>query len=281
MKNTDYLVSVAAGQTLEVWSVTAEMLLRSVPASNYEVIVPANDVKSFREITPSDITVSSESDFVKDFSAPLRDRLGQHHQRFGWYLQQLIKLEAVKRHSHLHKLVIWDADTVPLGPLTLFSSEGKPLFYRGKENHTPYFDSIRALFGLDKVVVFSFVAQCMPLAGDWAAQFFTDLEERHHAPWWQAIIDSIDPNEASGFSEYETLGTFFNDRFGPLQLQPTGVWSRRGYHYVPSALDLLTPTTMSQLPEQFDFLAFEDWNRPKEKKSKKRERGLRTRFRLS
>ena len=268
MTQVDYVVSVAARQKLEVWGVTAQMLLKYLPATTYEVIVPARDIELFRENTPSGIAVTSEADYIKDFAQPLRERLGEENGRFGWYLQQFIKLEAVKRNSHLQKLVIWDADTVPLGPLALFDDEGIPVFYRGEENHTPYFDEIRVLFGLEKTVDFSFVAQCMPVTGQWVSEFFSELEQRHNVSWWQAIIQHIDPQEGSGFSEYETLGTFLNDRFGPLKLQ-SGQWSRRGYHHYRSATDLLGVGAVEQLTEKLDFLAFEDWKRPKQPKSKK------------
>lgn len=268
MTQVDYVVSVAAKQTLEVWGVTAQMLLKYLPATTYEVIVPACDVELFREKTPSAIAVSPETDYIRDFAEPLREMLGEKNERFGWYLQQFIKLEAIRRNSHLQRIVIWDADTVALGPLALFDKEGTPIFYRGEENHTPYFDNIRALFGLERTVDFSFVAQCMPMTGQWVSEFFGELEQRHNVSWWQAIIQHINPQEASGFSEYETLGTFLNDRFGPLKFQH-GQWSRRGYHHYSSATDLLKVEAGGQLTEQLDFLAFEDWNRPRQKKSKK------------
>ncbi len=264
MVQPQYLVSVAARQTLDTWRVAAIKLLEHLPANQCELIVPRADVPLFRNNTPGEFAVSSEDDYVTEFSGTLRDKLGELNPRFGWYLQQFIKLEAVRRHSDLSRLVIWDADTIPLVPLTLFSPEGEPVFYQGKEHHQPYFETITKLLGLEKVVDFSFVAQCFPLRGDWASAFFAELEGRHSVSWWQAIIDRIDPAEGSGFSEYETLGTFVNNRFAPLHFQ-AGQWTRRGYHHVSSPKKLLRSGAPQNVVNRFDFVAFEDWKRPKRK----------------
>ena len=266
----DYLVSVAARPTLEVWRATAVMLARNVPAETYEVIVPAGDVELFREVTPEGISVLSEEGFISDFAKPLKQKLGPGNNRYGWYLQQFIKLEAIRRHADCDRVVIWDADTVPLRPLGLFDVHGTPVFYPGKEHHQPYFDAIRTLLGLEKVVDFSFVAQCIPLTGKWAASFFAEIETKHGIPWWQAILDNFEANEGSGFSEYETLGTFVHHHFGPVTVKPQGLWSRNGYHHVASPSDLLNTDISQKEPMRgFDYIAFEDWNRSKRTKKKK------------
>ena len=274
MIQADYVVSVAKRKTLNVWKVTAQALLTNLPATKYELIVPAADVAIFRKNTPSEIAVSSEDDFVEDFVGPLRDKIGGENPWFGWYLQQLIKLEALRRHADLSRLVVWDADTVPLRPLELFTDTGEPVFYRGQENHGPYFDAITKLLGLDKDSDFSFVAQCMPLKGAWAKEFFADVETRHGSAWWEPIIDVIHPTKGSTFSEYETLGTFFHKRFGPLHFQQNRNWSRKGYFLVSSPSKLRRARTAARLAKDVDYVAFEEWNHPRHKKRKRRLRNL-------
>ncbi len=258
----DYIVSVAARPTIKTWEATAVNLLRHVSFKRAELIVPDDQVRLFRAATPQGIDVSGEGAYIGEFSEALKDKLGPANKRYGWYLQQFIKLEAIWRQRDLARILIWDADTVPLKTLTFFTQEGTPVYFFGDEDHGPYFETIYSLLDMTKTADFSFVAQNFPITGVWVRAFFAELEERHSKPWWAAIIDSIDPAQASSFSEYETLGTFVHNRLGPVETQQEQNWTRAGYKHVKDPRRLLGEAIPREL-QGFHFVAFENWVRPK------------------
>ena len=65
----------------------------------------------------------------------------------------------------------------------------------------------------DKSVPFSFVSQCLPVYSDWVIEFKKVIEHLHDKNWFDAILDNTNLNQLSGFSEYETLGTFFVNNY--------------------------------------------------------------------
>jgi hypothetical protein len=123
----------------------------------------------------------------------------------------------------------------------------------------PYFENIDRLLGLDKAHQNSFIAQNFPITGDQIQAFFSYIEKRHQLKWWDAVIDSIDFDETSGFSEYESLGTFvcsFENK--PLNVQP-GAWSRDGNQQWVSK-----QIRSKKAPKgNFDYVAVESWTQKK------------------
>jgi len=258
------VVSVAELGCIESWKLTGPQLIALVPASEYWLIVPDNQLQEFRDNSPVEYKVFPESVFTRDFSEKLSQCVGKAlPSRKGWYLQQLIKLEALKRASHLDRIVIWDADTIPLREISFFDSQGNCRYYLGSEYHLPYFENIDRLLGLDKAHPSSFIAQNFPMTGDQVQAFFSYIEKRHKSMWWEAVIDSIDFDEFSGFSEYETLGTFvssFDKR--PLIMQP-GIWSRDGeQRWVSKQIG-----SQKAPKAKYDFVAVEEWTQNKSCKS--------------
>jgi FkbM family methyltransferase len=252
----DLIVSVAEKSCLETWKLTGPQLLDFVPSSEYWLIVPDDQVQLFAENSPKEFTVFPESEFILVFSEKFSRCEGVAlPARRGWYLQQLIKLAALYRASQLGRIVIWDADTVPLREISFFDSQGQCRYYFGTEYHLPYFENIDGLLGLDKAHPNSFVAQNFPIRGSQVRDFFAYIEERHQTEWWNAVIDSIDFNEASGFSEYEALGTFVSSlNTGSLATQ-SGMWSREGKQTWVSRYMRSRTGPLSK----YDFVAVERW----------------------
>ena len=223
----DLVVSVAELGCIESWKLAGPQLIALVPALEYWLIVPDDQVQEFVRSSPAEYKIFPESVFIQDFAEKF-NRFAGGSTRRGWYLQQLIKLEALSRASHLDRILIWDADTIPLREISFFDSQGNCQYFFGSEYHLPYFENIDRLLGLDKTILGSFIAQNFPITGKQIESFFSYIEKRHEKKWWDAVIESIDFGELSGFSEYETLGTFvssFDKK--PLTMQP-GVWSRDG-----------------------------------------------------
>jgi len=256
----DVLISVAAIKDLETWKLTAEQLPKRIQSKKYWLIVPDEQVELFRAVTPKIIEIFPESIFTFEFEHKLIECQGKAlPDRKGWYLQQLIKLSALRTTSAFERVVIWDADTVPLREINLFSETGSCSYYSGGDYHLPYFENIDRLLGLDKARPESFITQNFPILGHQIKAFFEYIERRHSKNWWEAVIESINFDEMSGFSEYEALGTFvsfFEDK--AVGEKQSGAWSYGSARQVSHHLG----PKKAQLAE-IDFLAVEDWAQPK------------------
>jgi hypothetical protein len=254
----DVVLSVCARKHIDTWRSAAAAQLRFLAAKDRLVIVPRPDYQAFRDVTPRCIRVEPEDEYLSEFGPALRHAIetaGTTH-RYGWYLQQYLKLEAIRRLSREQRAVIWDADTVLLKPVHFFDAEGNPLFFPATEHHIPYFTTISRAFGLDKSVQPSFVAQCIPVPSGLPARFFAGLEASGES-WFRRLISATDFREQSGFSEYETLGTFFAAESGSITWQTDG-WIRDGWRYFDSPEDALQhPQRRHARPAA--FVAFEDW----------------------
>jgi FkbM family methyltransferase len=210
----DLVVTACHERDLPIWSTAAEALRRRVATRRFLVLVPDSQLAAVSAATPEGFDVRRESEYVAAIMPVLADRLrdGGDPARFGWYVQQFAKLAALDVHCDLDRILIWDSDTVPLRNLTFFE-DGQAVAYSGSEYHIPYFDAIDRLLGMDKIVTPSFVAQCLPLRGRQARGFFDEIERHGGRPWWMAVLNAVDLRIESGFSEYETLGTYLSHRF--------------------------------------------------------------------
>jgi FkbM family methyltransferase len=255
----DVVISVAAIKDLGTWKLTAEQLPRRIASKDYWLIVPDDQVDVFRASTPDVINIFPESFFTFEFEGKLNDCQGKAlPARRGWYLQQLIKLAALRTARNFERVIIWDADTVPLREINFFSEIGTCRYYSGTDYHLQYFENIDRLLGLDKARPESFITQNFPILGSQIKAFFEYIERRHSTNWWEAVIESINFDEMSGFSEYEVLGTFtsFSEDKGEKQ---SGIWS---YGVARQISHQLKKSSLLRAPK-FDFLAVEEWAQPK------------------
>ena len=256
------VISTCCSRDLAVWKVAAPRIVARIRSQAYTLIVPAPEVPLFVRETPGDFTVVAEAALVGPaFRQQLRARvaLSPHGlRRYGWYLQQFVKLAALKAVSAQGLALIWDADAVPLNTLS-FVRQGRVAFYKGHERHEPYFRAVDRLLGMPKRNDFSFIAQCLPCKGSWARQFFALIEQRAGKSWKRAVLDSVNFGAKSGFSEYETLGTFVHNTY-PDQIVVLGKrWCRRGNGLIGSVrhLGVMAPL----LRFKYDYISFERWDR--------------------
>lgn len=262
------VVVVAERAVLPVWKFASSAIADKISASNHRVIVPARDIELFEEASDQRFSVESEEEYADQFSGELLTAMGgTNPDRYGWYLQQLIKLEALHRLAKTGSVgIIWDADTIPLVPITFLSGD-ELRFFKGTEYHLPYFCQIDRLLGLDKVVEFSFISQCFPCRPEWISKFVEQIELRHGTQWWTAVISTIDFRERSGFSEYETLGTFVSHHFPGEWGWHEGSWTRDGYARFGSPRRALGQ--IQDVDSPLHFAAFESWKAgPRRKTSK-------------
>lgn len=129
-------------------------------------------------------------------------------QRAGWYFQQFIKMSYANICDEDYYLV-WDADTIPLRRINFFKGE-KPCLDLKKEYNKNYFITLEKLLALKKAVKKSFICEHMLINKDIMQELIGEIESRHKVNYYEAVINCIDKEAVnqSGFSEFETYGTF-------------------------------------------------------------------------
>ena len=256
------LFSVCTAKDLHTWQVNSLEVVRNIYALNYLVVVPDSEVDIFKSLTDPHFQILAESKYIGNLKERLEGRMTiRNRDRLGWYLQQFIKLAVLKESKENEVFLIWDADTVPLKPLNFIGKDSRILFYKGLEHHAPYFDFIDRLLGLKKTVDHSWISQCFACRGKWAREFFEAIESLHEKDWITAILDLIDFEQDSGFSEYETIGTFLSHQYANDIQLIKNKWLRHGNGYIGS-IENLNRFPHSWLKKKYDFVAFETWDKP-------------------
>jgi hypothetical protein len=254
-------ISVCCKKDLSSWRIASRYIAENIESENYVVIVPDNEVRLFRENSPPDYQVVAESKYAEHYKDYLFRKIPEDKKgRFGWYLQQFIKLSALSDANADELYLIWDADTVPLKKLEFTNGE-KILHYTAQEHHQPYFDLINSLLALPRQAPYSFIAQCFAIKGNWSDAFFRFIEEAHRKQWAEAIIDCINFAEGSGFSEYETLGTFIAHKYGSEICPLPNDWCRYGNTLIGGPENISSADAQLKL-RSYDFISFENWDNP-------------------
>jgi hypothetical protein len=248
----------------QVWKLTSAMLPKCIIADEYVVFVPDDETSRFKEFTNPRISIRSQSELGSQYVNQLRNKLIQadNEIRFGWYLQQFYKIEAMIA-SAADRLIIWDADCVPVKPIQTFDSSGHPIYMFGAfEYNDSYFEAIQRLTGLSRVQEFSFVIPGFPIPKLWVNEFqnYVSIKSKGK-PWYEAIIDTTDFALKSGFSETETLGTFVANLHPQEWSTFEGNWERRGQKRFGYAQNF-TPDRVVKVAtaSNLDIVSFENWD---------------------
>jgi len=257
------VVSICHQSHKDVWRLTSELLPRFVKADEYFVYVPQNEMDDFRKISSPLITVRSQESLDVGFGKLLLEKVRENFNeaRFGWYLQQLYKIEALIE-SPTSATIIWDADGVPTRSIEMFNQENEPLFMRATENHRAYFEMIDRLLGLPIVQNQSFIVPGFPMLNPWINDFVKYVENRHIGKtWFEAIVQDTNLRLQGGFSEFETLGTWIANSY-PRKWHPIDLnWERYGQSRFNYARKL-SPSDIVEIGfrHNLDLISFENWD---------------------
>ena len=261
------VISVCERKDQEAWAVASDYVVKNIEAENYLLIVPDSQVEEFQACTNAAYEIVGETNYIGDLATRIAAKLPTSQaSRMGWYLQQFVKLSALERASDQELLLIWDADTVPLKKLNFVSPQGQVLHYVSGEYHQPAYDNVTALLSLEKQVSYSFVAQSFAIKGAWVKEFMTHIEELHQRPWQEAILESIDFNESSGFSEYEVLGAYLTAFHNEHICANHTRWQRFGNRMI-GEIGNLRRQPFKYMLRRFDFVSFEVWDAPEQNAS--------------
>lgn len=139
---------------------------------------------------------------------------GQVKQRTGWYFQQFLKLGFALSEFASDYYLSWDADTLPLAPISFFDEEGHILYNPKKETNQAYFDTLHNLLSLNKVSVHSFVSEHMLFSTVIVKELIADImasETVEGETWMERIINATNYEKCKCdemFSEFETYGNY-------------------------------------------------------------------------
>ena len=197
----------------------------------------------------------------------LRMRAGDV-SRTGWYFQQFLKMAFAFTCTEPYYL-LWDADTIPLHR---YEATARPVFDTKTEHHQAYFDTIQRLFPeLRKEHDYSYISEHMLINSKIMREIVEQIEALQSVEgtsFFEKILYSVEPEELgkSGFSEYETYGTYTAHYYPQLYGQRDWTSLREENDWCNA--DVLSPRLKGWLAQRFDAVSFDSWravNRHKQK----------------
>ena len=259
------VISMCHKPHAEVWKLTSDLMPNFLQADEFIVYVPDDEVSFFLEITNPKIRILSQSALGIGYKERLLNAIDAtgNSVRFGWYLQQFYKIEALLKHSvDADILVILDADCIPLRKIPLVDDASRILYLNlSTEFHKPYFECIDRLLGLKRVQNRTFITHPFPIRNAWIIELVQFIEARHGCSWADAIIKTTDFSLLSGFSEIETLGTWIANSYPDAWASVSGKWERLGQSRF-GQIENFDPEKLVKLGEKYglDLVVFEHWD---------------------
>lgn len=190
--------------------------------------------------------------------------------RAGWYYQQFLKIQLCNFVDSSNYL-IWDSDTVPLRKIDFFEDD-KILFHTSSEKHKPYFDTLNRLLGLGKTNPKSFITEHLMVYRPEMIKLIETIQKQNPNQQWPfTILDAVDNENLSksGFSEYETYGTYAIQASADLYKIRTEVQQLKTYRHgtrlfstKPNSHDLNLLAVLN-----YDYVTFEVWDTQTVKKT--------------
>lgn len=143
--------------------------------------------------------------------------INDSRNRIGWLYQQLLKLYAPLTIPNISvNVLILDADTIFLKPISFMDHEGNALYNVGDEYHIPYFEHMKKLLPDSKRIFqnYSGITHHMLFQRQIIEAICENVKKLHKVELWRAMCRCIDHNHLfnSAFSEYEI---YFNFIFAP------------------------------------------------------------------
>lgn len=223
------------------------------PAS-ITIVPPTSQVAEFRSNCAATVQVVAEDDVLPDWSLSRVRSMLPNHNNPGWYLQQLLKL-SYGFYAGVPEYVVWDADTVMLSPVR-FKQDGAVLMNIAREQHRPYLETFRRLFGYAAPLDRSLVSQYMCVDTDIVGEMRKEIARRHGCDWIEAILSVLPGELLHEFSEYETYGNFLASTHPTKLKLERQQWFRHGSELVRD----LESTDLEALRDKFAgyaYVAFE------------------------
>jgi hypothetical protein len=183
--------------------------------------------------------------------------------RVGWYEQQFLKM-AYSRICKNEYYLIWDSDTFPIKPVNMFENN-HPIFDMIKEYNSAYFVTLSRLIPNLRFSTMSYISEHMIIKTEYMKNLLNEIESNSNIPgnlFWEKIIFSIDKNQIalSGFSEFETYGSYVDTRF-PKIYRHRKWYSKRDASVFFGNIENVNENDLIWLSKDYDAISFENWNK--------------------
>jgi hypothetical protein len=232
-------------------------LLANTTCNSIFIVAPQKNLGTLGDFDQKVVLVDENSVIPGLTSKDIAHYLSQvsPSNRFAkWYFQQFLKMGICNRPDLHENYLIWDSDTILLHPLSFFSQDGRVLFTKGNEYHTPYFVTLNKILKEPREVNFSFIAQHMMINKQIMAEMINKIKAGSlcDGSWvWtilEAIFESSNSHQAPcsppvpEFSEYETYGNYVTNNYPEKALHRELPWLRDGSYigHFPTIEDLDT-----------------------------------------
>jgi len=127
--------------------------------------------------------------------------------RAKWLYQQFLKLLAGRVIIDLSdSFVIVDADTVFLRDIEFYHDLF--LYSKAEEYHKPYLSPIKKLLNTNETIGFSCIIHHMIMQKETLDQMITEIENNIGYPFVLSVLNNINYNEASCFSEWDLYANY-------------------------------------------------------------------------
>jgi hypothetical protein len=187
----------------------AEKNLTHVARRKYEVIVPSGDLRKAENLL-TDVQHVNIRDEDLLLNSNIRSSIrSKHPSRYGWVLQQFLKLDFIANCSESENFLLLDADTILLKPRKWLYPKGRQLLFNSWERHEPYYGVLKAL-GLDvPKSSLSFVTHHMFIRRSYLLKMFSDLGVSTIEDLCAKVLKvSLDSEESPFSIDYELYGHY-------------------------------------------------------------------------
>jgi hypothetical protein len=161
------------------------------------------------------LTILSKYDYIKIVcedsivEKATQDQIRSYYgSRYGWVLQQLLKIEFVKR-SNARGVLVLDADTILLKPRNWLNSSGQQVLTPTWEYHLPYYEFLWDIGLTKRNIDFSFVPHHMLIQPKKLVQCLSYFGISNLTQLLNLILKKEFADQASPFSiDYEMYAQF-------------------------------------------------------------------------
>lgn len=198
--------------------ISSVLQFSSNPISQIAIVARAQDVelvekqiKDINTLGKSQISIISEDDFIPfNVRSRLKDKF---EKRFGWILQQIIKVKYASESQSMAVLVI-DADTVLLQPLRGIDANGNQHFSYSPEMHNSYMEFLKVIKVPAKQPHFSTVTHHMIIQPAIMRELLVEIGTEDLNRLAEKILEFTSDTDGSPVSiDYEMYGQFFRSRY--------------------------------------------------------------------
>ena len=268
MENTRLLSVIMPSvlRDIDTVLINSDSLFRYLPVKNIYIAAPSEVREKIDPLNDSRFIFVNENEFcdVKKIRELYSLRTSENPGRFGWYVQQFIKM-SFSFFTQDDYYLIWDSDTIPLKPAEFFADDGRPYFDMKTEYNPPYFATMsRILPGVKKAVRKSFISEHMIIRSEYMREMIREIESSANLEgnnFQEKIMNAVDSEDLSeaGFSEYETYGNYVMARHNGSYILRDWRSLRHGGRFY-SDIRQVSGENLRWFAEKYDAVTFEKFS---------------------